>query len=331
MSSEATGGNARVLALLERLARAGAVPPSLLFAGPSGVGKLRAALTLAQALNCKNAAERGTACGVCPSCLRIERGEHADVRIVRPEGAGRQIKIEAVRSIVGEMPFRPFEGSHRVAILVDADRLNDNAANTLLKTLEEPPAWAVLVLITSNESNLLPTLLSRCQVLRFAPLALEDVMNVLVDKHGIDEERARLLASLASGSVTKALELEEEPLGDLRDMAFRLASVVTRGGSEQELVSLSDALSKDARLLLLLLLTLGVMRDVATAAGGGDVVHLDRVTELQSLGGKASLATWLAAYALVETAYEDLRDRYLNKRIVAGKLLVDLKGLQAGA
>lgn len=318
-------GNAAVVGRLARMASSGRVPPSLLFTGPPGVGKLQAAKTLAQALNCEK--RDGDACGLCPPCLRIAKEEHADVRVVQPEGAGRQLKVEGVRQIVSEAPFRPFEGRHRVAILVDAERMNPTAANTLLKTLEEPPPWAVLVLVTANETALLPTILSRCQILRFAPLGAEEIVDLLVSRHDVPAERAVLLAALSGGSLSRALELEEEPLTDLRDEAFRLASVAAKGGREQELVPWADALSKDARLLLLLQLLLGIVRDVASRAAGGEVVHQDREKEIETLTRSAPIGVWLRAYSLAEEALEDLRDRYLNKRITLSRLLSELTAL----
>jgi DNA polymerase-3 subunit delta' len=318
-------GNAAMVGRLARMAASGRVPPSLLFTGPPGVGKLEAAMTLAQALNCQR--QDGDACGVCPACERIAKGEHADVRVLAPEGAGRQLKVEGVRQIVSEAPFRPFEGRRRVAIFVDVDRMNPTAANTLLKTLEEPPPWAVLILVTANETALLPTLLSRCQILRFAPLASEEVAELLVSRHGVAEDRALLLAALSGGSLSKALELEQEPLTDLRDAAFRLAELPVKGGREQELVPWADTLSKEDRLLLLLHLSLGILRDVASRAGGGELVHRDRQTDIDRLARAAPIDIWVAAYGLAEGALEDLRDRYLNKRITMSRLLTSLNQL----
>lgn len=326
MSFEALRGNARLIAWLESIARSGNVPRSLLFTGPPGVGKLRAATTLAQALNCR--ISPGNACGTCPACVRIERGEYPDVRIARPEGAGGQIKVEAVRLIVSEMPFRPFEGRMRVGIVADADRLNPSAANTILKTLEEPPPWAVLVLVTPNLAALLPTLVSRCQIFRFAPLSTEEVADLLRREHDMSDSQARLLAALSQGSLSRALELNLEPFSDLREEAFRLAEIVAEGKPDRELVALSESLSKESRLQLLLNLLLGVVRDVATHLAGGVPVNVDRTADLDRLSAKAPLGVWIQAYSLVEAGLEDLRDRYLNKRITSGRLVHELNRLR---
>ncbi len=234
MTFESLIGNRALVSRLARMASADTVPPSLLFGGHSGVGKIATALTLAKAQNCLTLT--GDACGECSACVRIGRGEHPDVRIVRPEGAGRQLKAENVRQIVSESPFRPFEGRRRVSIFVDAERMTPTAANTLLKTLEEPPTWVVLILITSNLAALLPTILSRCQIYRFAPLAIDDLIEQLVTQHEMDRERATLVAALSGGSLPQALELEEEALVDVRNEALRIASVVVNGAREQDMV-----------------------------------------------------------------------------------------------
>jgi DNA polymerase-3 subunit delta' len=301
---------------------AGRLPPSLLFAGRAGVGKLQAAIALAQALNCRVGGE--DACGTCASCSRIARGEHPDIRILRPEGKGGQLKVPEVRSAIADIPFRPFEGKHRVVILEDAERMNPTTANTLLKTLEEPPAWASLILVTANEATMLPTILSRCQVLRFAPLAPDELVTLLVERHGIAKERAALLAAVSGGGLTRALELDSEPLSELRAEALRIARVAATGGPDRELVPWADALSKDGRLTLLLEILLSIFRDASAKLAGAPLLHADLEPEIEALTARTPLSVWVSSYKLAEEAVVDLRDRYLNKRITMSRLLADL-------
>ena len=159
MSFARMTGNRSAVDRLRNMVSKARVPPSLLLSGPEGAGKLQAAMNLAKALNCLSP-EKGEgeadACDQCPACTRIEQGGHSDVQIIGPEGPGGQVKADAVRQVVTESPFRPFEGRNRVYIFKEADRMNRTAANTLLKTLEEPPAWTVLVLLTSHEAAMLP-------------------------------------------------------------------------------------------------------------------------------------------------------------------------------
>lgn len=318
-------GNAAVVERLVRLTRSGRVPPSMLFSGAAGVGKLRTAMILAQALNCASA--DGDSCGRCPSCLRIEREQHSDVRVLRPEGKGGQLKAEGVREAIAEIPFRPFEGTRRVVIVADAERMNPTTANTLLKTLEEPPPWASLILVTSNETSILPTILSRCQIFRFSPLAPDDLIEILVSEHGIEKGDALLLASVSGGGLSRALELKDEPLAELRSEALRMARVAAEGARAPDMVSFADTLSKQSGLMLVLDLLLALVRDVAAKMAGAGILHRDLERELDSLATKLPLEAWVSAYALAEEALTDMRDRYLNKRITLSRLLVSFDEL----
>src|SRR6202035_1676577 len=171
-------GHVRLIDLLSRSVAGGSLPPSLLYAGPAGIGKHLAALAVAQALNCSHAQGSGftvhgsgpDACGVCPACSRIARGVHPDVLFVSPNDNGN-IRLEQVLEVIDRAQYRPFEGRRRVVIINDADALVAHAQNALLKTLEEPTPSSVFILVTARPDMLLPTVLSRCPQLRFRPLS----------------------------------------------------------------------------------------------------------------------------------------------------------------
>src|SRR5918911_52696 len=186
-------GNKSAKEILGRMLAAGRVPGALLFAGEEGVGKKLFALEVARALNCRTPKD-SEACGVCSSCTRISRlnyperedaeewtqiiwTDHPDVGlVVAPK---RVLRVEQMRQIEKEANFRPFEGKARVFIIDDADKLNDASANALLKVLEEPPRTSHLILITARPAMLLPTILSRCQMIRFAPLTPAEIESYL--------------------------------------------------------------------------------------------------------------------------------------------------------
>ncbi len=320
-------GNQALTARLKHLVGAGRLPRSMIFSGPPGVGKVEAAVTLAQALNCL--IREDDACGRCPSCARIAKGEHPDARLLRPEGRGGQLRAEGVREAVADVPFRPFEGRRRVIILAEAERMNPTTANTLLKTLEEPPAWATLILVTANEAALLPTLLSRCQIFRFSPLAPEELESLLVARHSLLPDRAALLAAVAGGGIERALSLAEEPLFELRQQALSICKLTVDRSKAEELVPLADRLSKDERLMLFLSVLLSVLRDVTAKKAGASALHRDIESELKALSERAPLEVWLEAFAIAEEVVVDLRDRYLNKRITLSKLLLSFQELAA--
>jgi len=215
-------GHGRLLAIISRSAHHDSLPPSALFAGPPGVGKRRVAVALAQALNCTSPT-RGDgfdldACGRCAACQRIERLVHPDVLVIEPGDSGT-IKIDQVRDVIERAGYRPFEGRRRVVIFDEADALVPAAQNALLKTLEEPPPASIFLLITARPDALLPTVRSRCPVLRFGPLSEDEVAQALIAA-GKSGAEARALASTADGSVGRALASDAEDVLDARRVAF---------------------------------------------------------------------------------------------------------------
>jgi DNA polymerase-3 subunit delta' len=244
MPFRSIAGHRPLLALLARATARRSLPPSLVFAGPEGVGKRLTAIALAQALNCERPipwarpaasapadlrevrgdetnAPGQDACGECASCRRIARGVHADVLIVQPEDSGT-IKVDQVREAIERAGYRPFEGRTRVVIVDEADALMDPAQNALLKTLEEPPAASVFVLVTPRPDLLLPTVRSRCQRLRFGRLAPADVAEVLIREHGLAASEAHAAAAASDGSIGRALQDGAGDLAAIRDVASRL-------------------------------------------------------------------------------------------------------------
>jgi len=234
-------GHRTLVALLARAVRRGSLPPSLILAGPEGVGKRLLAVATAQALNCPaaratpEAADHAAspievdACGTCATCTRIARGVHPDVLIVEPGDSGA-IKIDQVRDLIDRAAYRPFEGRRRVVIIDQADALVPQAQNALLKTLEEPPSLSVFMLVTSRPDALLPTVRSRCPRLRFRPLGPADVAAALVSR-GRTAAEARVLAATANGSIGRALAASVGELEEAREVAVR---VLTQAGSDDD-------------------------------------------------------------------------------------------------
>ncbi len=192
----------RIADLLRQAVMRKSVPQSVIFAGPEGVGKRAMAIALAQAVNCPNQKD-GDACGDCSTCLRIARGDHYDVVTVTREDGAATIKIEQLRDrVLDVVGYRPFEAQKRVFSIDPADAMTENGQDALLKTLEEPPPAAILILITSYPDSLRPTVQSRCRRLRF-----ERTDNGLVAERDDDIQAAVsfLLASI-DRSVPKRLK-----------------------------------------------------------------------------------------------------------------------------
>lgn len=219
-------GHTRLTALLTRAVARESVPPTLLLAGPGGVGKWRAALAIAEALNCQ-APVNGDACGVCRSCDRIARNMHVDVLALTADDTGK-IKLDEVREAIKACSFRPFEGRRRVVLIRDADALIDQAQNALLKSLEEPPPATVFVLTSAAPDALLRTVRSRTMRLTFGRLTSGEVEHLLVRDHQREPAEARRLAGLADGSVGAALELGSSDVAETREAALQLLGAATQ-------------------------------------------------------------------------------------------------------
>ena len=223
-------GNARVKAILKRMLVSDRLPGALLFTGEEGIGKKLFALEVARALNCRSPKDQ-EACGVCSSCTRIFRlnypqrddadewtqiiwTDHPDVGLV--VAPRRVLRVEQMRQIEKEANFRPFEGKARVFLIDEADKLNDASANALLKVLEEPPRTSHLILITARPAMLLPTILSRCQMIRFSPLTPAEIESYLIKNNLVDpkiiDRGAYVLAGYDQGDITLIATGSETPL-----------------------------------------------------------------------------------------------------------------------
>jgi DNA polymerase-3 subunit delta' len=205
-------GNRQLVSLL----RKGELPQSSLFSGPNGVGKKTVALLLAALANCRNPADYDL-CGRCGSCIKAEAGNHPDILLFDAEQ--QKISIESMRRLSREAQYRPFEGNIRFFIIDEAERMSEEAANSILKTLEEPPETSKLVLVSAYPQRLLPTILSRCQVFPFQGLSNEEILDYLRKKTDLMEEELR--ASLSEGSLGSAIELDIEETIAKRDRMLR--------------------------------------------------------------------------------------------------------------
>jgi DNA polymerase-3 subunit delta' len=331
VSFRAITGHRPIRDLLSRAVGRGTLPPSLLFSGPEGVGKRLTAVALAQALNCERPVMRDgapDACDECAACTRIGRGVHADVLILEPGDSGA-IKLDQVRDAIDRTAYRPFEGRRRVVVVDDAQALNVEAQNALLKTLEEPPPASVFVLVADRPDVLLPTVRSRCQRIRFGPLAAGDVADVLVREHGMEAADAHAAAAASDGSIGRALEGSAEDAMEARDAAARLLQG-TSGSSDprrrlegaKALVGVGDRdeLSRRLRALSSLIRDLGLLH---SRADDRTLANTDLKAQLESLLRSYDGDRVITAFAAVDRALVAL-DRNASPKIVADWLALNL-------
>jgi len=220
-------GHRWAIELLERGCAEGHLSHAYLFVGPPRIGKTTVALYLAQTLNCLDPQVRP--CGRCRSCQKVQRGVHPDVRVL--DEPASSIRIEHIRELQREMALSPFEGRWRVSVLCDFQRATPEAANCLLKTLEEPPPKAVMVLTAVEAQALLPTIISRCQVFQLRPLPVEEVRQALQSDLKLESPRAELLARLSEGRVGWAIaaSADETLLRDREKYLVALEQALQQG------------------------------------------------------------------------------------------------------
>lgn len=225
------GQGAATAALRSAVAR-DAVPQAYLFVGPEGVGKTRAAVELARAVACRRRAPGvGDACDACPNCTAIAADRHPDVVRIAPDGEQTRIWQLWTRpghppGALENLPFAPVAAPKRLYLIERAETLNDEAANSLLKALEEPPPYVHFVLCAPAQSAVLPTILSRCQVVRFGQVATGVLADALVARNDLHPREARLLAAYAQGAPGRAFRLADAP--DLRQQREALLDLAQR-------------------------------------------------------------------------------------------------------
>jgi DNA polymerase-3 subunit delta' len=266
--------------LLERSRANGRVAHAYLLIGLPQIGKTTLALNFAQALHCLG---EDKPCGQCRSCLKIAHGNHPDVRVI--EAVNGTIKIDQIRSMQREVALSPHEGRWKVYVIRQMERATTEAANCLLKTLEEPPAQVILMLTASDIDQLLPTIISRCQVLNLRPPSVLLVQKVLEGRWGVDPERAKLLARLSGGRLGWAVRASEDK-AILRKRERRLDEMMElMGQGRVERLRYAQQLSRSADGLREVLdLWLIWWRDLLLIKGGSstEVTNIDREATLRS-------------------------------------------------
>jgi DNA polymerase-3 subunit delta' len=337
-------GNNEAKETLRRLLSSGRLPGSLLFTGEAGIGKKLFALELAKTLNCRN--RQGVeACDECSSCKRISRStfppfgeddedkarliwsEHADVAMARPYK--QIIRIGPIRELEREANFRPFEGAARIFIVEDADYMNDSAANSLLKTLEEPEPTTHLILTTTNPTALPATIRSRCQTIQFAPIPVEQIEEFLIEKKDVGKKDAELLARTSGGSLGRACAGDIDTYRDRREAVMNLLKALTLTGDRVELLRSAEGLAaakdRDEYEQLLDVLE-ALIRDAWALSLGRPqetIINADLLSELQKIADEmrsSQAASWLAQI-------EELRGTLevnINRKIASDALLMTM-------
>lgn len=341
-------GNEQIKAVLRRMLAVNRVPGSLIFAGNAGVGKRQFAFELAKSMLCLTPKDFES-CGKCSACLRVDNLElpktfdrddnervfftqHPDVGFIRQ--AGRFITVNTVRGLQAEAVLRPFEGANgkpgaRFFIVDDADKMNEEAANALLKTLEEPAPTTHLILLTARPNSLLQTIKSRCQMLRFAPVALREIEQFLLDTKKFSPNDTKIAARVADGSLGKALSLNVDKYREQREQMLSVLDALAVSKDRARLLKIAEDMN-DAKLKDELETRLEILQTLVhdvwaleLGAGEKSIVNHDLAVKLAKIAAQtesAALQNWLRAI-------ETLREQFavnVNRKIAVDAMFIGM-------
>ncbi|MBI4489700.1 MAG: DNA polymerase III subunit delta' [Deltaproteobacteria bacterium] len=315
-------GHKRQLETLRRGLERDRLHHAYLFVGPEGVGKKTVALSLAMAIQCRERVH--DFCGRCINCVRVQSGNDPDVRVVGLLTGKKEISIEQIRELERELKFRTFSGRKKIAIVDPASLMNFSAQNALLKTLEEPPRDSLLILISTSAGGLLPTLLSRCLRLSFAPLSLEEVKGFLVLKRGVKQEEAESLAAMGMGSLGRATSPDMESLMERRRVWVERIGCLTQGDYRGGVTLAEELAVVKEECLQFLEWVEGWYRDIlifrVTGSSGG-ICNLDMLQQIHQQSELYSLERII--FLLSQTVSTTARiQRNVNRRMALENFLM---------
>jgi DNA polymerase III subunit delta' len=313
-------GQPFALRILRRFLDQGMIPHALLFTGMEGVGKRTTARTLGMALNCRagrgapddeSAAGTDRPCGRCASCRQIQAGNHPDIIQVAPvKGI---LRIDQIRGVLAAVAMKPFSAEQRVVILSNAQTLNAEAGNALLKVLEEPPEDTILILTAIQKSDLLPTIVSRCRHIRFNPLPSAELAQLLIKREGLDSQRSEIIAEASGGSYTAALTLAADQWSEHRDWVVGAAQLdctrAQRQGSTTLALAFAAELARQKEKTVPRLETLKTwIRDLSIwPYEPRCIINKDRERMLQAARADLDDGTLLHLWQAVEKAQKDIQ------------------------
>lgn len=333
-------GQERAVSLLEHSLERAAVAHAYLLVGPRHVGKMTMALVMAQALNCQ---AETRPCGQCPACQRIAQGNHADVQVIglanvtgEETRSKTEISIDQVRDLQHMASLAPFEGEYRVFIIDQAERLSLEAANALLKTIEEPEARVMFILLAACENGLPATVVSRCQRLELRPLAAGEIERVLREQRQIEPARAKLLGRVSRGLMGWALNAasDEELLAGRLEKRDRIISLIG-GGLAPRLayaVEIADTFNRDRQKAKDIL---EIWREwwhdlmLVKLAIDEAVTNVDRIAELEKMAAGLTLEQIRKFIGDIKVAEEEL-EQNASPRLVLEVLILSIPEGQDG-
>ena len=324
MSFEEVIGQRKAKDILRDELKSQRIKHAYLFTGKDGLGKKKLALEFVRALFCEN--KQFDNCGQCISCKKIEHQNHADVRLLSLDEGSSKFSISQVRELQQEIVYKPYESSRKVYIIEDADKMSLEAANSLLRTLEEPPDYAVIILLAEEINQLLPTIISRCQQVFFYDVNTDKIESYLKEK-GATKKQAHLFSNLAAGSPRRALEfMQDEQFIENRDMVFSFLKNITEKKRYQILQKAEEVEQIYQKGFPVFDLISSWYRDIMLCIEGNNeqIVNIDFLSDIKEQSQQYNLVQLVSIIERVDEMATYLQ-KNVNRRLILDVLLIGIR------
>jgi DNA polymerase III subunit delta' len=319
-------GNQRIRTILKNYLKNDIIPYSMIFTGPRSANMLNFAVAFAKGVNCVNPLPDGDFCGQCSNCKEIDKEIFLDLKILKPDG--QFFKKEQIAFLIEDNFNKPVKGNRKFNILVDANQMNLHSANAFLKVLEEPAPSNVFILITENLNVLLPTIQSRCQILKFSPLSRSEIKTYLMKKRDFDEDNARLISYLGQSNMDSVMDVNFDEFMKQREVVFSiLSALLMKQGIEGVLLDLYNRsrsrekfLDYFGRLVNLISLMLRDIMVLHIEREGSFVINIDYKEKLRQLSNYITVRQTLFLIRKMEFLLRDIK-RNLNTKVLILKFM----------
>lgn len=314
-------GNQRIRIILRNYLKNNIIPYSMIFTGPRSANMLSFAVAFAKGVNCLNPLHNGDFCGQCSNCIEIDKEIFLDLKVLEPDG--QFFKKEQITFLIEDNFNKPIKGNRKFNILVNANQMNVHSANAFLKVLEEPAPLNVFILITENLNVLLPTIQSRCQVLKFSPLSRAEIKTYLTEKRHFDEDKARLISYLGQSNMDSVMDVDFDEFMKQRETVFSvLSALLMKKGIEEILLDLFNRSRSREKFLvyfeqLVNLISL-MLRDIMVLhveKDGRHVINIDYKEKLMQLSSYITIQQALFLIRKMEYILRDIK-RNLNTKVL---------------
>jgi DNA polymerase III subunit delta' len=314
------------LSMLSILKEKNAVPNALLFTGIEGIGKKNVAVLFSMFCNCRKdfsilAPEK--LCS-CKTCRKIQANFHPDIIIIKP--SGKFIKIDEIRKVCGILSLKPYEADHRFIIINDAHKMNIEAANAILKELEEPPEKTTFILTAPNTEEMLPTIISRCRHIRFSPISKTKITSFLIKAYGLDKNDASAITLLSDGSPYKAKMLMERQWAKRRNVILNELSNISHTASVLELLAFAEKINEDKKMLDIFWETIkSFIRDLALYKFSyDDIINKDFIEHIETISKKFSIKKLYDYFFAIESIQRKSSSFNINIRLALENILLEI-------